>query len=1314
MRHPGRDAGTTWARWALLVLALVLATAVRAAPQDITSTFSVARGGLLLNRITNTFDANVTLRNVSTTAVPAPIIVVVGGLPANVALANKAGTTLDGRSYASPAVPSGGLAGGASLTLTLKFANPLRVAFSYTVQVLNGINLPLDAPSLMAAVATGGTNAYLIGRVVGASNLPITLQATTSTSCVAGTLSNGVPVGSPVPVTTDGSGYFGVSVNGVNPGAFVAVNVVTPTTTAMSSCLVSSRDNDSWPKAFALDGSPASVQDLIDAPGKARWYKFDVVPGQTIDVRLTGLPADYDLAVFRDIGQAFASQFTPGKATTSDLVKLTAEYAPSVFSPSVFSPSVFSPSVFSPSVFSPSVFSPSVFSPSVFSPSVFSPSVFSPSVFSPSVFSPSVFSPSVFSPSVFSSQELAQAFSTAQTRSVISVAATPGTSGEATTVNTWSNIGSFYVRVVGHNGAFDTSTPFTLTVTKGPTTCGGVTDTAISTRTPVTASGLQTVILADSSRTALDAALNLPGGGTLRDKLALFAKRPEVAGVVVDVAADAQVQALKSQAANNPACPFAKNLVAQEIKGIVDAYRTNPLRYVVIVGNDDAIPFFRTPDEGGLGEESGYVPPVESNSPSEASLRRDYVLGQDGYGSTTSLSLRTYDFPVPGLAVGRLVETPLEIGGLLDAYTNASGVVAPKSSLVTGYDFLADDASAVRDELQQGTGAAPATLITPNGVSPQDPASWTADQLRAALFGARHDVVFLAGHFSANSALAADFSTSVLTTELAASSNDFTNAIVFSAGCHSGYNLVDGDAIAGVTQPLDWAQAFARKGATLVAGTGYQYGDTDFLEYSERIYDNFAKQLRAGTGAIAIGEALVKAKRDYLAITPDIRGLHEKALLEATLFGLPMLGVNMPAGRGATSGTSPVINASAVAAGPGLSLGMKTFDLAIAPTLTTNSETLKNEQTGASILATWLGGPDGVVTRPGEPALPLVAVNVTPTDTRMVLRGVGFRGGAYGDVAPMFPFSGAPTTELRGVHVPFVSPTFYPARLFAPNYFGALSGAGGTMLLVTPVQHRVASLADGTSTERTFSNLTLRLFYSGNLSQAALSDAPSIVAVDARPDATGVEFTAQVVGDPNAGIQQAWVTYTSDGANAWTPLDLVQCVAPLVADCGGVEDSRIWKGHVAGTPSNLKYVVQAVSGVGLVALDDNRGAYYGVVTGPPAITTFTLDPLPTNAAYGGAISISGTLSAGGTPIAGQYVTLNIGGTTQIGITDSAGRVTVEVPALAVTGSVQVSASYAGDTSTTQSSTSAPLVVSQAPSTLSPLALGGGRPPRRGV
>ena len=47
------------------------------------------------------------------------------------------------------------------------------------------------------------------------------------------------------------------------------------------------------------------------------------------------------------------------------------------------------------------------------------------------------------------------------------------------------------------------------------------------------------MILTDSSKVALDAAL--PGGGTLGSKLETFIARPEIAGVVVDVAGDARV-----------------------------------------------------------------------------------------------------------------------------------------------------------------------------------------------------------------------------------------------------------------------------------------------------------------------------------------------------------------------------------------------------------------------------------------------------------------------------------------------------------------------------------------------------------------------------------------------------------------------------------------------------------------------------------------------------------------------------------------------------------------------------------------------------
>ncbi len=67
--------------------------------------------------------------------------------------------------------------------------------------------------------------------------------------------------------------------------------------------------------------------------------------------------------------------------------------------------------------------------------------------------------------------------------------------------------------------------------------------------------------------------------------------------------------------------------------------------------------------------------------------------------------------------------------------------------------------------------------------------------------------------------LAADYETALLASELLnAPSLDLENALFYSAGCHSGYNIVDPDAVPNVTLGPDWAQVLARKRATLERG----------------------------------------------------------------------------------------------------------------------------------------------------------------------------------------------------------------------------------------------------------------------------------------------------------------------------------------------------------------------------------------------------------------------------------------------------------------------------------------------------------------
>ena len=1076
--------------------------------------------------------------------------------------------------------------------------------------------------------------------------------------------------------------------------------------------------NLAWPTATTMT-SDDSRRGTLRLPGQALWYRFPVQPDSTVEVELTELAANGDLTLFGDIGRAFDEALT-----TRDLDRLGAEFAadafsPSAFSPSAFSPSAFSPSAFSPSAFSPSAFSPSAFSPSAFSPSAFSPSAFSPSAFSPSAFSPSAFSPAVslpsafspsaFSPSAFSPEQLRDAFSSAQVRSLIAVSARDGVADENIRVSTWDATGYFYVRVQGRNGAAAPGRPFRISVTAEGGACAEPLSTFTERSTLVgTPGAARTVILTDSTR--------LPG--VPLEALQGFADRADVQGVVVDAGTLPRLQALNAQADDQVACPYAKNLVAEALREVVDSYRDDvgTLRYVVLAGDDGVIPFFRTADAAGLGPEQGYVPPVADSSSSQAALRRNQVLSQDAYGADVEVHLKGATVAVPDLAVGRLVETPAEIRAALQRYADLDGrLPAPTSALVTGYDFLTDGADEVSAALDAGLGAGRTTdLITDGDVPPSTRTagqpdrrhSWTADNLRAELLGERHDIVYLAGHFSANSALAADYETSLVTTEVRDSATaDLENTLVLSAGCHSGYNIVDPHAVPGLTERLDWPQVMADEGAVLIAGTGYQYGDTDFVEYSERLYAGVTSQLRVGTGPVALGSALVRAKQDYLATTPVLSGIHQKALAEATLYGLPMLSLDLPHGRLPEPDAGPHTT-QAVATGPGAQLGLRTATVRADGSTTVVTQAFTDPDGTGESEFTYLEGVDGTVTSPGQPALPLQSIDVGAPG--YALRGVGFRGGTYTDTPRVVPLTGAPTTETHEVHTAFSSPVFFPRRLATANPYGALAGDGGTRLLVTPAQHRSDSPV--TSTLRRYGSTDFELLYSNNTQTygdnvPALAGPPEITGVTSTVSGSSVAVSVDVVGDPSAGIQQVWVTRTAEQGpwhGAWSSLDLTQ----------SSDVSTRWTGTLTlppgQQPADVRFIVQAANGVGLVSVEDNEGQEFVPGTSPG------LDPAPSGGAasqlslaapatgvYGGSLPVQATLSAGPAAqgVDGAPVRISLGSTSRVVTTDSQGVARTTFPLVQQVGQVTLSATFDGDARVARSTDQRVVTVQKRPTEL---------------
>jgi hypothetical protein len=98
------------------------------------------------------------------------------------------------------------------------------------------------------------------------------------------------------------------------------------------------------------------------------------------------------------------------------------------------------------------------------------------------------------------------------------------------------------------------------------------------------------------------------------------------------------------------------------------------------------------------------------------------------------------------------------------------------------------------------------------------------------------------------------------------------NTLVFSTGCHAGYNLVDPDGIAGVTQTAEPAIQMCTKGqgAQVIRSIG-----DHVIDLAERVVESL---ISSGLNRTGLGcQALVKSKLAYLAATPEI-GMHEKAL----------------------------------------------------------------------------------------------------------------------------------------------------------------------------------------------------------------------------------------------------------------------------------------------------------------------------------------------------------------------------------------------------------------------------------------------------
>ncbi|HJR79977.1 MAG TPA: choice-of-anchor Q domain-containing protein, partial [Anaerolineales bacterium] len=1091
-------------------------------------------------------------------------------------------------------------------------------------------------------------------------------------------------------------------------------------TSEFSYCRPSATPNLNWVQAQTVSDGSQTEQFITDI-FQEKWFKFPVQPGSTVSVKLTSLPGSA-VSLHRDPYPIYNGLINPQNAAVLSAEAADAAFLPSGSLPSGSLPSGSLPSGSLPSGSLPSGSLPTGYLPSGSLPSGSLPSGSLPSGSLPSGSLPSGSLPSGSLPSgslpsgslpsgslpsgslpsgslpsgSLPSGSLPSAYAGAARNSLMGIAMDPYATVQTIERNTYDLQEDLYVRVVG---PYNLETPFTLDVTVEGGVCenvhpipDGLEDPPVISGPSLPSGSAMSLILTDLGRLQ----------GTSAEKTAAltslntFAARSDVQGIVVDLA-DAKYERValanvQADDIDNLPCAAAKNIVAKEIKKVIDAYRdANPtLEYIVLAGGADVIPFFQVQDVSGLANEKDYVVPVAPSSASEAGLKTNLVQGQDGYGSQLDITLAGHTLALPDLAVGRLVDTASDISTAVDAYINTDGIIVPNSSLVTGYDFVGDAAVAIKAEMDAGTNSTADTLIQPPGEPPTGPNAWTANQLRTKLLGGNFDIAVLTGHFSAGSLLAADYATELTAAEIAQSTADLSDVLVLALGCHGGYTIPNSDLLTGISPDPDWAKAFLRKGAAgYISATGYAYGDTEFVEYGERLFLRMSQQLRTGSGPISIGQAVVKAKQQFLAETAQLTGIDQKTLVEMTLYGLPMMKVDMPGARlNPPTENSIVGSTNPVSTGPGANFGLRSSVVALNPTVTTHTKTLQNLSGGGSVTTTYLSGADGVVANPFEPIYPKEIFNVTSSGN--VLRGVALRGGTYTDLTGMVPLTSSPTTETSTAHLSFNTDVFYPTQTWAPNFSEAIEG-GKTRLIVFPAQFKSSAPGAIDGILRKFDQLDLQLYYlsanwtntgTAETKAAGVSAAPVILGASGVEDDNTIHFSVNAAADGSAGVQAVWVLYTgrpgSGYHGTWAPLDLAQ----------NVNDPTLWEGTLTlqsgENAGNILFMVQAVGGAGLTTLGTNLGAYYGITDEnapqlpPPAATTLTLQLPPVDGTYLKDSTFNLLLQSGGQPLPDKLVTIDIGGQQASGITDASGEVSLTLNLVVRPGDYTAQASFRGD------------------------------------
>lgn len=631
-----------------------------------------------------------------------------------------------------------------------------------------------------------------------------------------------------------------------------------------------------------------------------------------------------------------------------------------------------------------------------------------------------------------------------------------------------------------------------------------------------------------------------PATVDLMARLDALARYPAAPGLVLQVENDSSTATAYAAWTADPLSTAKANQTATAVRAVIMAALTaHPtVEFIVLVGDDRVIPFQRTPDRTGYPE-SIYARQVTTGTTLHAALVDSMILGDDFYADRAPTRWDGGDLYLPDYGLGRLVQTPAEIIGQIDAFLADDDVMVDRA-LVTGYDLVADTGDAIctlaRTDLA-ATGGADCTLVG---------GSWDGATLAARQFSTtpRWPLQAINGHASHRSQGAPVAPALTAADIVAGGGAALAGALVYSPGCHAGFNDVGDEA---GTAGLDLAQAYARSGATYLANTGYGWGDAIAVAYSERLMVNATEELLAGD-AVAIGQAVGAAKARYFSDSHTFTIYDEKSLLELVLYGIPMRRYRS---GGVLAGEDPYPSVAVTVTAPLADddPGVRKLTLE----LPAGIAALQATTTTAGV---FYALDERVTVIAGAPLQPLYAAPA-PQAAAGAVHGALFTGGRYTVRADFTPLLATPVNEYASVTPPpALEPGFAPAVPWRLSRDPTLDAEAATL----------TALFGQYSQEEHAQRLYTRLEF--DLYNSVSADWTPPVIDEVQTAAAGASRLLEVDATDAQDVVRVTVTFT-DGAGQWQSAELTRIGA-----------TTRWAGII---PVGATWIVQVVDSAGNVA-----------------------------------------------------------------------------------------------------------------------------------